>query len=194
MRFSSRVFMPAPASAQSAPPRAPPWRALVGPSRETECSRKRASGRLAPGTNSKVIIALSLLISRTLSEQRLLHFRRCQRQVAQTQARGIGERVGDGGGGGTHTGLAGTEERSAGAVDDMHIDAIGHVVEPDDGVTAPIPAGDLRLGVVNRFVERPAGGLHDAALDLVFDAVGADGIAAVDRGDGAYHADLAGIG
>jgi hypothetical protein len=47
---------------------------------------------------------------------------------------------------------------------------------------------------VSRFVERPARGLHDATLDLVFDAVGADGVAAVHRSDGEDHADLAGIG
>src|SRR5207248_7789442 len=75
--------------------------------------------------------------------------------------------------------------------DDVSVDTLRNACEAHDRIAAPVAAGDAHVVERYRLVQGPAQRLHDAALDLIADAVGIDGVAAVDYGDNAHDIDTA---
>jgi long-chain acyl-CoA synthetase len=106
-----------------------------------------------------------------------------QRQIAQAFAGGIRNRICDRGCGRPLPGFAAAEERLAGAIDDVDLDAVGHRVEAQDRIGLPVDAGDPGVIETNAFIQRPAHRLHDRAFDLVDQPIRIDYLTAVDGGD-----------
>ncbi len=75
----------------------------------------------------------------------------------------------------------------------MDLDAFRRCRKPQDGIAAPIPAGDVALVEPNLLIQGPARGLGDGALDLVADAVGVDGLPTIDRSHDAADPDAPGL-
>src|SRR5215204_5365574 len=73
----------------------------------------------------------------------------------------------------------------------MHVDLLGQVCKAHHRIRGPIDAPYPALVECHRFEQRPAQGLHNAAFDLVADAVRIHCLAAVDSRHYAYDADLA---
>jgi hypothetical protein len=111
--------------------------------------------------------------------------------VAQPYAGGIADGVGNGGGGRPLPRLASAQEGLARTGDDVDFDRFRGGGEAQDRIAAPVAAQDMAAIEVDRFIQGPACGLDDGALDLVADAIGTDDLAAVHRGDDTAQADAA---
>src|SRR5260370_541101 len=85
-----------------------------------------------------------------------LHARGTEGQVSQPHARGTLHGIGDRRRGWTLASLAGPQEGQTGAVDDMNVDRSGSGVKAENGIGAPIRAGDVLPVKPNLFVEPPA--------------------------------------
>ncbi len=109
-----------------------------------------------------------------------------QRQVAQPLSRGVGDGVCNRCRRRSLPGFAAAEERQAGPVDDVDLDAVRHRIETQDRIGLPVDAGDPGVVEGHAFVQRPAHRLHDRAFDLVDQPVRIDHLAAV---DGRHRAD-----
>ena len=110
-----------------------------------------------------------------------------ERQLANPRAGRVGDRVADRCGGRTLRRFAWSRESAApGRSIDVDVDALRNLGEAQHRIPAPVRALDRGPSNVDRFVQRPARRLDDAALDLVANAVGIHRLAAVDRGDGAH--------
>src|SRR5438067_1396550 len=116
-----------------------------------------------------------------------------QRQVANSPARGIRDRVCDRAGGRSLPALAAAEEWLARPVDDMHLDAVGNGVEAQDRVGRPVDAGDAGVVEADAFIQRPTRRLEDRAFHLIDQAVRIDRLPAIDGGDDAHQPDSAGL-
>src|SRR5579859_7298705 len=97
---------------------------------------------------------------------------RGQRNVADALADRVGNRVRQRRAGRSLRRLARSQERRTRMRDHLHVDRFRHVREARDGISAPVAAGDAMRLPRDLLEKRPADGLHDAALDLVADAVG----------------------
>ena len=104
---------------------------------------------------------------------------RRQRQLPIAHPRGIKDCVGQRGPRGPLRGFARAEERLAWSRYDVDIDTRRRGGEAQDRVARPVRARHFVLIEGHGFIERPARRLQDAALGLVDDAVGVDGLAAV---------------
>src|SRR6266508_3350104 len=104
-------------------------------------------------------------------------------QFPQVRAGRVGNRIGERRSGRSLRGLAGAQEWLLRPVDKMDLDTVRQVGKAHDRVGAPIPAGNLRSVERHLFVQGPACGLHDAALDLIANAIGIDDLTAVVGGD-----------
>src|SRR2546430_8686224 len=105
-----------------------------------------------------------------------LYPRSCERQLADALAGGACHRVGNRCCRWPLTGLAGAKEWLTRTIDHMDVHTLEQAVEPQDRIGAPITALDAGLVEAHCLVQGPARRLHDATLDLVFDAVGVDGL------------------
>src|SRR5438067_6004585 len=118
---------------------------------------------------------------------------RGNRQFPHANPSRVADRIGDCCGGRTLGRLASTEERLAGAVDDMHLYAVRHATKAKDRIGTPVLAGDASVIESVRLVQGPARRLHNAALDLVADAVRIHRLPAIDRRHRAYDPNPPGI-
>ena len=100
-----------------------------------------------------------------------------QRQVQPAPAGGVGDGVAQGGGHRPLNDFSGTEEGFSRLVEQMHIDFIRQLRETQNRITAPVVAANASRVVGDFFVQGPARGLDDAALDLIAQAIGADDLA-----------------
>jgi hypothetical protein len=81
----------------------------------------------------------------------------------------------------------------AGTINDVDFNAVRYLREAQNWVTCPIAAGRASFIEGGFLDKRPAGGLDDAAFDLIAYAIRVDRFAAIDRSDGAHDPDQSAI-
>jgi hypothetical protein len=102
-------------------------------------------------------------------------------QVTDAFAGGFRDCVYDSGGGRSLCGFACAEGMLFGAVDDLYFES-WRLIDMQDGVGAPLAAGDVLFIEFYLLEKGPAGGLHHAAFDLIYYTVEVDDLTCVDDG------------
>jgi len=111
--------------------------------------------------------------------------------MTHPHAKRVEHGVGNGGRNRAVGSLAGAKRVHFRALDHLNLD-IGNFAEAQDRIFRPAGAGDALPVEADAFFQRPAGGLNGAALDLVDDAVGIDGLADINRERQLPDADILG--
>src|SRR5271166_4937431 len=75
------------------------------------------------------------------------------------------------------------------AVDELH-NHLRHLRESKDWISCPVQARDARAVECHPLLQRPAQGLHDIALDLIFDPIRVDDLTAIMDNKEARNADV----